>query len=97
MDTLIVATVGFILGGPVPAFVVVRVADRLSESRARLLADAAVFNARMAVQGDSHVWIVPAPSQTERAVYRCAALFSTRWRTRSRTAGVTRRVMGATQ
>jgi hypothetical protein len=73
---------------------IVRCAELLRSSRAKLIADAAAYNGRMAAQNRPHTWIVPPPSRVERAIYAVADLVSIRRRRRNRHAAAVRAVMG---
>jgi hypothetical protein len=73
---------------------IVRCAELLRSARAKLIADAADYNARMAARNQPHMWIVPPPSRVERAIYAIADLISPRRRRRARSAAAVRTAMG---
>jgi hypothetical protein len=89
---LVVFVVGVIVLG---CHGIVRCAEALRSSRARLVADSAEFNARMAAQNRPHMWVVPPPSRTERVIYAVADRLSIRRRRRARHAAAMRAAMGA--
>jgi hypothetical protein len=72
---------------------IVRCAELLRSARAKLIADAAEFNGRMAAQNRPHTWIVPPPSRVERAIYAIADRVSIRRRRRNRRAAAVRSAM----
>jgi hypothetical protein len=73
---------------------IVRCAELLRSARAKLIADAAEFNGRMAARNRPHTWIVPPPSRGERAIYAVADVVSIRQRRRNRRAAAIRAAMG---
>jgi hypothetical protein len=73
---------------------IVRCAELLRSARAKLIADAAEFNGRMAARNQPHMWIVPPPSRVERASYAIADRVSPRRRRRNRRAAAVRAAMG---
>jgi hypothetical protein len=75
-------------------YAIVRCAELLRSARAKLIADAAEFNGRMAAQNRPHTWIVPPPSRVERAIYAVADRISIRQRQRNRRAAAVRAAMG---
>jgi hypothetical protein len=91
MGALVVLVVGAVALG---CYAIVRIAEALRESRARLIAEAAVFNARMAAQNRPHTWVVPPASRTERAIHAAADGLSVRRRRRNRHAAAVRAAMG---
>jgi hypothetical protein len=93
--SIVVALVVLVAGTAVVAgYAVVRCAELLRDARARLIADAAEFNARMTARNRPHAWVVPPPSRTERAVYAVADRLSPQRARRKRQAAQVRAAMG---